>query len=243
MTAFALIGSMAALLGFRVWKSSGNEHRLFQSLKLLTGTSIGARNRGFEWRDPFRTLALIVLIVVPALVLSFRLGFGMEIAEPVRIDSATAFTRTDLEHLSRHSESGSLPDLSDYVTHRAYQDALLYTQEWTFPTEGSGVTIPRYYEDEGRIVMIDTAVLSLDSHWFDAVMTDASEGGVGSLLLAQARPSAVGVSRPGKRIGLLRQLASAVFFLSPLLLIRFNLTSHYIYGMRNLLLRRKRQTA
>jgi hypothetical protein len=88
-------------------------------------------------------------------------------------------------------------------------------------------------------------MIRYDARWFERIMEDAGRGGVTSLLVAQGSPVSVDLPAPGTGGDVLpfAPIIYTVFLLSPLLIVRANLTTQYFYGMRNLLLRRKHQTA
>ena len=134
----------------------------------------------------------------------------------------------------------SVKDLCNLV-----QDALLYSRSWVYPSEGSAVGVTNYAVRDGVVRPTRTPAVAFGTDWFEGVLNEASSNGIVALLLAQGRP--VVAFRPeaieSASARLIRRFGLVVFLLSPLLFLRLNLTTQFFYGMRNLLLRRKRQTA
>ena len=97
---------------------------------------------------------------------------------------------------------------------------------------------------DGVVVAESSEVLSFDERWFDRIMADAALDGLGAMLIAQGGVTVKLRSDERSRgASLLRLVAICALIVVPLLLMWPSLTIHRFYGMRNLPLRRKRQTA
>jgi hypothetical protein len=241
----AAIGITFGVLSIGLLRSLGNEHRVYRPLQILRGKVFGGPRDVTDQPASVRTILLIALAVLPALVISSVSENTMEVPLPAQVSEAEAFTLSDIGILASRKLPGQLPDLSDYITHRAYQDALLYSRSWVYPSEGSAVGVTNYAVRDGVVRPTRTPAVAFGTDWFEGVLNEASSNGIVALLLAQGRP--VVAFRPeaieSASARLIRRFGLVVFLLSPLLFLRLNLTTQFFYGMRNLLLRRKRQTA
>lgn len=81
-----------------------------------------------------------------------------------------------------------LPDIADYVTHRAYQEGFLYGRDYRFPVEGERITL-KVYEKQGlQIFGKDRVFQMFTEEWYEDIISDASNNGVSRLLCAQGGP-------------------------------------------------------
>ena len=183
-------------------------------------------------------LLAAIVVFTPALVMLSRIDASLSVAGPYGGSRGRRFK------IERPADQ-ALPGFADYLTHRAYQDSLLYGREWKHPAQESAVTLRSYSDDNGRVVSREDPVISFDSQWFGGVIADAEIDGLGGMLLGQggdvvvSRRSSDGHS--GQRA--LNLAAVAALITVPLAYLMPSLTTYYFYGMRNLSLRRKRQTA
>ncbi len=241
----AVSGTTLGVLCVGLVKSLGNEHRVYYPLPILHGQALGEKNDVSERPALMGTILLLTLAVLPALVVTTVSGGTMDVASPVSMVGAETFSLEDIGTLAAGKHVGQLPDLSDYITHRAYQDGLLYSRNWAYPSAESEIAIMTYALKNGVVTAMETAPVVFGVQWFEKVIADASDEGIVAMLLAQGRPVAVVRSEPieSAATSLIKRLGLMVFFLSPLLFLRLKLTTQFLYGMRILLLRRKRQTA
>lgn len=82
----------------------------------------------------------------------------------------------------------SLPDISDYIIHRAYQDSFIYGREYRFPYPGETVSLKVYEKKNSGILEQDRIFMIFTDDWYTDIITDASTNGVSRLLYAQKRP-------------------------------------------------------
>jgi hypothetical protein len=245
MTAATLAVWAAAVFGFRVMLTTSGGHRIFLGIPLLQGTSFAKRGAAGPGMSPFAALLLTLVVLSPALVLLSRVDFSLHIASPAGIPREKVITSDSLAVMAGKGSADKLPNLSDYVTHRAFQDSLLYGRDWIFPEVNGSVSIARYRAAEGIVVAERSRVLSFDGPWFEEVISDAADDGLGGMLLAQGGGVLVEY-RGGEGMRgmlLLRLFAIGALIIVPLVYTWPSLTLHRFYGMRNLPLRRKRQTA
>jgi hypothetical protein len=70
-----------------------------------------------------------------------------------------------------------LPDLADYLAHRAYQEGLLYGREYEFPRRDETVELTRFrHEPDGSYSSFTEPVLTYDGAWVDQSLREAPPG-------------------------------------------------------------------
>lgn len=229
MALMTQIAAVAAYAAIRFHRSAGNSHRIFYGTPLLPGTLF--EPRGGLSSQKAVTIALLVLVCVfgPSLVLLSRVDGGLEVAAP--------------EGLVETGAQNALPDLTEYVIHRAFQDSLLYNRTWAYPETDEEVVINRFENEEGRVIVKQSPVLSFDSQWFNGVFRDAAIDGLGAMLLEQGEDVAVQYRSSRGILKVMKSIAAAALIVVPVVYSAPSLTTYCMYGMRNLSLRRKRQTA
>jgi len=164
------------------------EHDRFIPVSIIAGTVHAERTRD---RHRIGILAALVLssYILPGLV---EPGTGCPVPVPVRYEQAPDFSWDSLAVLSeRKEETGSLPDLSDYLAHMAYQEGFLYNRDYTFPGRNETIRVNRFVQQSGEIFSRSDCVKQFTDTWYEDIMTDASKDGITALLLAQEYPAGV----------------------------------------------------
>ncbi len=81
-----------------------------------------------------------------------------------------------------------LPDISDYVKHRAFQEGYFFGMSYSFPAPGKKITIPVYKQEGIKVLSRQKVVKMFTDDWYKDIITSAYKSGVPRLLLAQGRP-------------------------------------------------------
>ena len=136
---------------------------------------------------------------------------------PVRWEELYAAVR------NRAEESNTLPDLTDYLKHRAFQEGYFYGRAYVFPEPGEKITIPVYRREGIEVFTRDKVVKMFTDDWYKDIIGFAYNNGVPRLLLAQGKPVQVqvGTVEPFRigtyailgHIGTLLILVPVVFFI------------------------------
>jgi hypothetical protein len=219
------------------------EHRLFIPLPILPRKWKGKTPGGASGFVPL-VLALC-LLAVPAI---FRIsGEGSRlIPKPHEVSGISGFSRENLRQLWASGRDNSLPDFSDYLCHRAFQQGFFYGYSGEFPLPDTKITLPRYREEEGVIKRTEDTLLTFDEIWYKKELEKAEKPGIGNLLLRQ------GVSKisleTAWRIQVdaswtLRYADIAALGLLPFLVITAGLILSSAPVMKNLKVRRNHQEA
>ncbi len=243
-TVGALFVSLASLAALRLYGVTDRYHTLFYGMPLLRGTGFDSRHSFSPLHNTYAALILIAVVFSPCLILLSRIDPDLATARPHTIRAFDELTVASLRELGQKIPENRLPDLADYVAHRAYQDSLPYRREWAYPGRDEVVTISNFKDENGKIVPRESGVFSFDTTWFDTVIADAATDGLGSMFLGQGGTVVTyGIYQHRGVARALRSIATAVLVIVPLAYTLPSLTTYCIYGMRNLPLRRKRQTA
>lgn len=121
------------------------------------------------------------------------------------------------------SSGRQLPDLIDYVRHRAFQEGYFYGRPYIFPAPGEEITIPVYRQEGIEVFTRDKVVKMFTDEWYKDIIAFAYNNGVPRLLLEQGRPVQVhiGTLEPFRistyaifgHIGVMLILVPVVFFI------------------------------
>jgi hypothetical protein len=116
-----------------------------------------------------------------------------------------------------------LPDLTDYVKHRAFQAGYFYGRSYSFPAPGEKITIPVYRREGIEVFTRDKVVKMFTDEWYKDIIGFAYNNGVPRLLLEQGMPVQVhvGTVEPFRistyaifgHIGVMLVLVLVVFFI------------------------------
>jgi hypothetical protein len=156
--------------------------------------------------------------------------------------SATGQSATGQSAIGQSAEY--LPDLADYLSHRAFQEGLAFGRPYGLPSPGERITLSYYLvlPDSREVVKTQRVVKRYQSAWLEQTLEKIKPGDVEGLLVAQGAMLHV-VSQPEDVILRLvfppvKQLLFLFFLLITVLVTDFYLTASVLYGMRNLLIRR-----
>ena len=194
------------------------EHRPFVPVSIIARSA--AQVVGRTWVR-LGLLALPLLLVVPPLLDAVVPGgiAARPIPQPVRGDGLGPEA---LRVLWYGEERGALPDLADYLAHRAFQEGLVYGRPYGFPETGETVELTRFREQpDGSYSSYREAVLVYDDEWVSRALESAPSG-ITSMLVGLGRAAGVVLS-PSDTIysgysQFLQHLAYVVLVLAPFLL-------------------------
>ncbi len=84
-----------------------------------------------------------------------------------------------------------LPDLSDYLSHRAYQQSYFYGGTYEFPRRNGSIRIDNYRREGTNVKREESVVKMFTEPWYKDIIGEAYTHGVTRLLLSQKGPSRV----------------------------------------------------
>ncbi len=231
------------------WRAKYIRHFVFEPLPILARSMVNRKisiGRGV-WLFP---LLLIISISLPLAFLEKRLhGFS----HPTPRLTAFSFEKISwksLEHLQLTPEASDLPDLSDFLTHSAFQQGIFFGREYIFPYPGERLYISRYYlekkgaENSGRpIGKRLKMVRQYKTSWLFETLAGLPVNSVAAMLAAQER--AVQVERGSEAVYLLKRTPwwkipfFFLFFSSLYIIWQFYLTPSPLYGTRSFVFRKE----
>lgn len=172
---------VAGIVVYLHWlRQAESEHRPFTPVDILTPT-LWDSLRG---RHPSPVLSVAPFVVIPLLVLAFLpQTHSPFVPEPRPVAGAEAFDPHSMRILWTHEEQNSLPDLADYIAHRAYQEGFLYGATYSFPSDT--LAIPRFRYEDDRMVRWEEPVAVYDKDWFADVVSTTADPSVSRLLTMQ----------------------------------------------------------
>lgn len=84
-----------------------------------------------------------------------------------------------------------LPDLADYLSHRAFQEGYFYGRKYGFPQQNEEIVLQVFEKEETGVVGREKVVGMFTEKWYKDIITEASKNGVTRILLSQGGPSRV----------------------------------------------------
>jgi hypothetical protein len=119
------------------------------------------------------TFAVLVLVLPP---IGNLLVPGSSADHPV-VHRIGDLTPASLMALWSTTEPRELPDLADYLAHRAFQEGFPYGREYGFPVPGETVDLVHFTErPDGSYESSPEVVVSFDDAWFDQSIASAPAG-------------------------------------------------------------------
>jgi len=231
------------------WRAKYIQHFVFEPLPILGRSMVGRKisiGRGV-WLFP---LLLIISISLPLAFLEKQLhGFS----HPAPRLAAFTFEKISwksLEHLQLTPAASDLPDLSDFITHSAFQQGIFFGREYILPYPGERLYINQYFLEEneagngGRSIGRRLKMIrQYKTSWLFETLSGLPANSIGAMLAAQER--AVQVVRSSEAMRLLQQTPwwkiplFFLFFSSFFLIWHFYLTPSPLYGTRRFVFRKE----
>ena len=180
---FVLLLITAALAVFELFSYLNRQHRLFFPVRIAEGRKSAAstipRLAGTIW-------IVMVLFASPGIAF-LSWGADVEIPTPVVYPGVARNTWAGLQTMWDNGAHAGLPDLADYVVHRAYQAGLSYGVHYVFPAPNERVQEMRYSRDGKRIVGRLAVVKVYTEDWFRETLA----GGDGIVRMLENQEGAV----------------------------------------------------
>ncbi|WP_455381842.1 hypothetical protein [Salinispira pacifica] len=228
-------------------RAERREHRIFMPSRILRPTILRALRGAYVGAVP---LLLVLVMLPPIVLLAVPSGSQVSVPRPVTSGIRGGINWGSLEQLWSQRDPHALPDLADYLAHRAYQDSFLYQSTdrtgggaaYRFPTPGETVTIPTYTFDGTRVTEHPEVMFTFGEGWFRKQL-DRNDGLV-AMLRTQGGPVEVQVEPAARLYGdatiLLRHAGIVLLLFLPFLVSLVRLTVRIRYGLRDTLVRRKK---
>ncbi|HUX14195.1 MAG TPA: hypothetical protein VMW87_14300 [Spirochaetia bacterium] len=228
-------------------RAATREHPIFLPRRILQPTVARALRGVYGSAVP---LLLILVMLPPVVLLAIPSGAPVHVPRPVPVAAAHGLGWDALARLWQKRKPDSLPDLSVYLAHRAYQDTFLYQtadvrgggSAFRFPSPGETVDIPGYSFDGLRVTEHPRVMFTYTKDWYRDQLS--GHNGIVGLLLAQGRPVEVMEKPAGRVFGdaavLLRHAGVVLLLFLPFLISLMRLTVRLRHGLRDTIVRRKK---
>jgi hypothetical protein len=186
--AVSVIGACAAVVLYLYrpkLRDLDEGHQLFRPVPMLDQTGFFSRSRGWATL----AVAFVATLGITPFAVEFLLR-GEDEAKLVAVPGAQDYSMEELSRLHATTPDG-LPNIADYLAHRAYQEGFAYALEYAFPSEHGVVEITRVRrEEDGSLSTYSDPVLSFDASWFEQALASAPAG-VPALLATFVQPVGV----------------------------------------------------
>jgi len=223
------------------WTRSRREHESFIPLRILPRTMTRALRGSYVRLVP----SLLFVLVFPPLVMLILPGDSqVYVPRPVPVAGISSLSWNDLGRLWQRHDASALPDLSDYIAHRAYQDAYLFNRPYEFPHPGQDVTIPEFTLGGLNMSEHPRVMMTFTDSWFRDQM---KVGGVPALLRSQGRAMMV-ERQPSGLVSadyavLLRHTGIVLLVFFPFILSFVRMSMQIRFGLRDTFIRKRRLVA
>jgi hypothetical protein len=257
--AAGLLLPLLAALYFRMSRTR-SFHDVFQPLPLRKVVRAKAQLH----RLPAAGLLLVAAVAFP-LFLRLTEKDGLEAPRPV-LPAATArdgdgFSWRGIAALNQGAlgttdlsgrNPNPLPNLADYLAHRAFQEGLVFGRPYRLPTPGERLTLSYYlvHPDTREVVKTSRVVKRYQNAWLGQTLARTRASDVEGMLAAQGEPVIVlnqtehlnlrQAFPPLKQLLVLVNLLVylLVYLLAAAFLPDIHLTAYRLYGKRRILIRR-----
>ena len=203
VTASVLILVALALFWGQAPRSRGRRKK-FDPVPIVKASSAPAR--------PGQAGFLLVFLAILS-VAGIAVARSASVPTPMPLPGVREFSWDSLARLSMQKRTLRLPDLSDLVTHEAFQQTIAFGRPWKLPDRDERVYVREFSMNAaaGSIVEGFRRVKVFDSAWLDSVTRRFVPGSIEGMLISQGGP--VTVAFRGQVSALLRELPLAVLVL------------------------------
>jgi hypothetical protein len=215
----AALGSVAGVVAlvFGVVRRIDPDHRPFEPVSIIAGGT--GRFVDGRWARVALLLLPLVLLAPPILDVVVPAG---AVARPVPRPVGDADLGYDgLSALWMAGGDERLPDLADYLAHRAYQEGLVYGREYGFPVLDERVELSRVREEpDGSYSSYRETQFAYDAEWVEHAL-EVAPAGIARLLVGLGYAAGVVLSPSDALYSgysqLIQHLAYVVLVLAPFL--------------------------
>ncbi len=239
---FGLIGLTGMFYLFKKWKRMSSEHSVFFPAPILPKSLKDA----FAGKIGSISVWLLIGLLCPVLILSINISGGGPAVPTPQIDGSRGLTWDGLFRLwNRERPANRLPDLADFLAHRAFQKGFLYNAQYRFPLPGEGYPMTTFQSDGERFLKSTQFMEKFTLRWFQETMSGIDEISIPTLLLELESPAGV-VLKPAGGVylpGIIPVYTAVIIFVLfiPILTANIHLTAYFIEGLKNGVSRRSRQ--
>ncbi len=182
----AQIFATAVVLGFLFI-----QHR-FRAHKLFSPVLIKERWKCLKFNEVYAVAVFLVLFITAPFFywISFG-GKNITLPAPYSVIGNIPISYSTLQKMDTLKSEDVLPDLSDYLAHKAFLESYMYGGSFTFPAEGSAVTLS-IFQKKGILAQRKNSIIKLfTDSWYNRIISSVNNATVPGLLLKQGVPFGV----------------------------------------------------
>jgi hypothetical protein len=242
-------GALAGLIGlagifylFKKWNRMRSEHSVFFPAPILPKSFKDA----FAGKIGSISVWLLIGLLCPVFILSINVAGGGPAVPTPQIEGSRDLTWDGLFRLwNRERPANRLPDLADYLAHRAYQEGFVYNAQYRFPLPGEGYPVTTFRREGNRFLKSSQLMEKFTSQWFKQKLITIDEFSIPAMLIGLDTPAGV-VLKPAGGVylpGIIPVYTAVIIFVLfiPILTANIHLTAYFIDGLKNGVSRRSRQ--
>lgn len=197
---------------------------------------------------PILRAALVAILLAPVLAVAVSDGLpAAAVPRPASENATGDLSWANLQRLWWSSTADPMPNLADYLAHRAYQDGIAFGRAYAFPRIGEEIELSEYRFAGDGIEQSYRVVFSYSTQWYDQVLQEARDLGIESVLLLQGHATPVMLDRvqslPDALASALAICLFGVLALLPPALAPRRGQARIVHRMRGTSFRRKKQAA
>ncbi len=136
-------------------------------------------------------ILFIILLIAPFFYRIPLIGQNITLAVPHRIPHTGELSFKNLKMLYTLKQNDTLPDLSDFLCHRAYIEGYPYGRPYTFPAEGSSLSLFTFKNENGMVRKENSTIKLFTDSWYKSIIASIDSSSIPALLLKQRFPVAV----------------------------------------------------
>lgn len=190
-------------------------------------------------------ILFIILLIAPFFYRIPLMGQNITLAVPCGIPHTGELSLKNLKILYSFKQKDTLPDLSNFLCHRAYIEGYPYGRSYTFPAEGSSFSLFTFKNENGMVRKENSTIKLFTDSWYKSIIASIDGSSIPALLLKQRFPVAVGYvhinSLAQNERNLKKFFLFYLFLLIPFLFWVWSDLSLSKGGIKHLFVRRRRQ--
>lgn len=130
-------------------------------------------------------ILFIILLVAPLFYRIPLVGQHITLAVPCRIPHTGELSFKNLKMLYSLKQKNTLPDLSNFLCHRAYIEGYPYGRPYTFPAEGSSLSFFTFKNENGMVRKENSTIKLFTDSWYKSIIASVDVSSIPALLLKQ----------------------------------------------------------
>ncbi len=176
----------AVVLGYLFIKDRYRAHKLFSPVL------IKVRWKCLKFNEIYAvSVFLIFFLTAPFFYWVSFAGRNIILPEPYPVVKNAPLSYNGLQKLYVLKAEDALPDLSDYLAHKAFLESYMFGGFFSFPSKGSAVSLP-LFRKKGNTVQRKNSIIKLfTDSWYKRIIGSVNNATVPGMLVEQGIPFGV----------------------------------------------------